>query len=125
MGGFYGGIGRSALFSGGPALASMQVQGLNAVGGWAQLKCRPSNKLEFNAGFGMDNPYASDLKYFKYAQAYGDPTLPRNQGSFANVTYRPRSDLFFSAEYRHLPTYTITPGGQSALPINLMLRGLF
>ncbi len=125
LGGFYGGIGRSALFSGDPALASTQVQGLNAVGGWAQLKCRPSNKLEFNAAFGMDNPYASDLKYFKYAQAYGDPTLARNQGSFVNVIYRPRSDLLFSAEYRHLTTYTITQGGNSAGHLNLMMGVLF
>ena len=125
LGGFYGGIGRSALFSGDPTLASTQVQGLNAVGGWAQLKYRPSNKLEFNGAFGMDNPYASDLKYFKYAQAYGDPTLARNQGSFVNVIYRPRSDLLFSAEYRHLTTYTITQGGNSAGHLNLMMGVLF
>src|ERR1700687_1589132 len=125
LGGLGGGIGRSALFSGDPALASTQVQGLNSVGGWAQLKYRPSNKLEFNAAFGMDNPYASDLKYFKYAQAYGDPTLARNQGSFVNMIYRPRSDLLFSAEYRHLTTYTITEGGNSAGHLNLMMGVLF
>ena len=101
------------------------MQGLNAVGGWAQLKYRPSNKLEFNAAFGMDNPYASDLKYFTYAQAYGDPTLARNQGSFINMIYRPRSDLLFSAEYRHLTTYTITEGGNSAGHLNLMMGVLF
>src|SRR6202158_3002777 len=56
LGGLGGGIGRSALFSGDPAVASTQVQGLNAVGGWAQLKYRPSNKWEFNAAFGLDNP---------------------------------------------------------------------
>ena len=125
LGGLGGGIGRSALFSGDPALASTRVQGLNSVGGWAQLKYRPSNKLEFNAAFGMDNPYASDLKYFKYAQAYGDPTLARNQGSFVNMIYRPRSDLLFSAEYRHLTTYTITEGGNSAGHLNLMMGVLF
>jgi hypothetical protein len=125
LGGLGGGIGRSALFSGDPGLASTQVQGLNSVGGWAQLKYRPSNKLEFNAAFGMDNPYASDLKYFKYAKAYGDPTLARNQGSFVNMIYRPRSDLLFSAEYRHLTTYTITEGGNSAGHLNLMMGVLF
>ena len=125
LGGLGGGIGRSALFSGDPALASTRVQGLNSVGGWAQLKYRPSNKLEFNAAFGMDNPYASDLKYFKYAQAYGDPTLARNQGSFVNMIYRPRSDLLFSAEYRRLTTYTITEGGNSAGHLNLMMGVLF
>jgi regulator of replication initiation timing len=125
VGGLGGGIGRSALFSGDPALASTEVRGLNSVGGWAQLKFRPSNKLEFNAAFGMDNPYASDLKYFKYSKAYGDPTLARNQGSFVNVIYRPRSDLLFSAEYRHLTTYTITEGGNNAGHLNLMMGVLF
>jgi len=125
LGGLGGGIGRSALFSGDPALASTEVRGLNSVGGWAQLKYRPSNKLEFNAAFGMDNPYASDLKYFKYSHAYGDPTLARNQGSFVNMIYRPRSDLLFSAEYRHLTTYTITNGGNSAGHLNLMMGVLF
>ncbi|HEX7423247.1 MAG TPA: hypothetical protein VF311_05080 [Terriglobales bacterium] len=125
LGGLYGGIGRSALFSGDPALASTEVRGLNSVGGWAQLKYRPANKLEFNAAFGMDNPYATDLKYFAYAQAYADPTLARNQGSFVNMIYRPRSDLLFSAEYRHLTTYTITNGGNSAGHLNLMMGVLF
>ena len=125
LGGLYGGIGRSALFSGDPALASTEVRGLNSVGGWAQLKYRPANKLEFNAAFGIDNPYAADLKYYPYAQAYGNPTLARNQGSFVNVIYRPRSDLLFSAEYRHLTTYTITNGGNSAGHLNLMMGVLF
>jgi hypothetical protein len=125
LGGLGGGIGRSALFSGDPALASTEVRGLNSVGGWAQLKYRPSNKLEFNAAFGMDNPYASDLKYFRYSQAYGDPRLARNQGSFVNMIYRPRSDLLFSAEYRHLTTYTINQGGNSAGHLNLMMGVLF
>jgi hypothetical protein len=125
LGGLYGGIGRSALFSGDPALAGTVVRGLNSVGGWAQLKYRPANKLEFNAAFGMDNPYATDLKYFPDAQAYGNPTLARNQGSFVNMIYRPRSDLLFSAEYRHLTTYTIANGGNSAGHLNLMMGVLF
>ena len=125
LGGLYGGIGRSVLFSGDPTLPSTEVRGLNSVGGWAQLKYRPASKLEFNAAFGMDNPYATDLKYFAYAQAYGDPALARNLGSFVNLIYRPRSDLLFSAEYRHLTTYTITNGGNSAGHLNLMMGVLF
>ena len=79
LGGLYGGIGRSVLFSGDPMLAGTEVQALDSIGGWAQLKYRPANRWEFNAAFGMDNPYASDLKYFEYPQSYGDPTLARNQ----------------------------------------------
>jgi hypothetical protein len=125
VGGLYGAFGQSVLFSGDPALPSTEVQALNSIGGWAQLKYRPANKWEFNAAFGMDNPYASDLKYFQYPQSYGDPALARNQGSFVNMIYRPRSDLLFSAEYRHLTTYTITDDGNSAGHLNLMMGVLF
>jgi len=125
LGGLYGGIGRSVLFSGDPTLSTSQIEALDSVGGWAQLKYRPANKWEFNAAYGMDNPYASNLEYFPYAQAYGDPTLARNKGSFGNMIYRPRSDLLFSAEYRHLTTYTINNGGAGAGQLNLMMGVLF
>jgi outer membrane murein-binding lipoprotein Lpp len=127
LGGLYGAFGQSALFSGDPALPSTEVRGLNSVGGWAQLKYRPANKWEFNAAFGMDNPYATDLEYFPYSQLYGgvNVTLARNRGSFVNMIYRPRSDLLFSAEYRHLTTYTINNGGNDAGHLNLMMGVLF
>jgi len=126
LGGLYGAFGQSVLFGGNPTSSGSEVQAVNDVGGWAQLKYRPANKWEFNAAFGMDNPFASDVKYFyPYTQSYGDPTLARNQGSFANMIYRPRSDLLFSAEYRHLTTYTITNGGNNAGQLNLMMGVLF
>jgi hypothetical protein len=125
LGGLYGGTGRSVLFNGDPALADSQVRGLNTVGGWAQLKYRPAGKWEFNAAFGMDNPYARDLKYYPYAQAYGDPAQARNLGAFCNFIYRPRSDLLFSAEYRRLTTYSLRDGGSDAGHLNLMMGVLF
>jgi hypothetical protein len=125
LGGLYGGIGRSVLFNSDPSLPTTEIQGLNSVGGWAQLKYRPANKWEFNGAFGMDNPYATDLEYFPYSQSYVDPSLSRNKGSFGNVIYRPRSDLLFSAEYRHITTYTINNGSSSAGQLNLMMGVLF
>jgi hypothetical protein len=125
LGGLYGGIGRSVLFSGDPTLASTEVQALDSIGGWAQLKYRPANKWEFNAAFGTDNPYASDLKYFQYPQSYGDPALARNHAGFVNMIYRPRSDLLFSAEYRRLTTYSLSDGANGAGHLNLMMGVLF
>jgi hypothetical protein len=125
VGGLYGAFGQSVLFSGDPTLATTEVQALNSIGGWAQLKYRPTNKWEFNAAFGMDNPYASDLKYFPYPVSYGDASLARNQAGFVNMIYRPRSDLLFSAEYRHLTTYSLTDGGNNAGHVNLMMGVLF
>jgi hypothetical protein len=128
LGGLYGGTGRSVLFDGDPTNPYTEVIGLNTVGGWTQLKYRPTSKLEFNAAFGMDNPYASDLEYFPYAQSYGDPrlaTVARNQAGFVNVIYRPRSDLLFSAEYRRMETNSITTGLSGAGHLNLMMGVLF
>ncbi len=125
VGGLYGAFGQSVLFSGVPTYASTEVQALNSIGGWAQLKYRPKNKWEFNAAFGIENPFASDLRYFQYPVSYGDPSLARNLASFVNMIYRPRSDLLFSAEYRHLTTYSLTDGGNSAGHLNLMMGILF
>lgn len=125
LGGLYGGIGRSVLFSGDPALATTSIEALNTVGGWAQTKFRPTSKLEFNAALGTDNPYARDLKYFLYPQAYGDPALAKNQGAFVNMIYRPRSDLLFAAEYRRLRTYSLTDGRNGAGHLNLSMGVLF
>jgi hypothetical protein len=124
LGGLYGAIGRSAVFSGDPTQPDTAVRGLHSVGGWGQLKYRPANRLEFNAAFGMDNPYATDLKFFPYA-TYWNTSYTRNRGSFANMIYRPRSDLLFSVEYRRLTTYTISKGGNSAGHLNLMMGVLF
>jgi len=125
LGGIGGAVGRSVLFSGDPGSIETQVRGLNSAGGWAQLKYRAGSKLEFNGGFGEDSPYLADIRAFQFPQAYGDPTLTKNQGSLVNVIFRPRSDLLFSAEYRHLKTYTIDNGTYSADHVNLTMGVLF
>ena len=125
LGGLYGAFGQSVLFSGDPASSTTEVHALNSTGGWTQLKYRPVNKWEFNAAFGIDNPFASDLRYFPYPVSYGNPTLAKNQGSFVNFIYRPRSDLLFSAEYRRLKTFALDDGSNGAGHVNLMMGVLF
>jgi hypothetical protein len=125
LGGLGGGIGRSVFFSGDPGSLYTQVRGLNSAGGWAQLKYRPASKLEFNGAFGQDAPYTADIRAFPNPQAYGDPTLTKNQGGLVNVIYRPRSDLLFSAEFRHLKTFTTDNGTYNADHVNLMMGVLF
>jgi hypothetical protein len=125
IGGLGGGIGRSVLYNGPLIDPNTSVLPLNAVGGWAQLKYRPTAKLEFNAAFGQDNPFASDVREFSDAQSYGDPTLTRNQGVFGNIIYRPRSDLLFSLEYRHLKTFSIYDENATAGQVNLGMGILF
>src|SRR5438128_10621648 len=63
VGGLGGGVGRSVLFSGVPGPAT-QIRALDSIGGWSQLKLKASSRLEFNGAFGLDNPYAEDLRAF-------------------------------------------------------------
>ncbi len=125
LGGFYGGFGQSVLFSGAPGSIYTEIRGLNTIGGWTQLKYRPARRLEFNVAFGMDNPYARDIEYFSNPQSYGDPGLARNHAGFANVIYRPRSDLLFSAEYRQIETNALAKRENGAGHLNLAIGVLF
>ncbi|HZD30421.1 MAG TPA: hypothetical protein VE779_02055, partial [Candidatus Angelobacter sp.] len=125
IGGLGGGIGRSVLYNGPLNDPNTSVLPLNTVGGWAQLKYRPTAKLEFNVALGQDNPFASDIRAFSDAQSYGDPTLTRNQAVFGNVIYRPRSDLLFSLEYRRIKTFSIYDDNASGGQVNLGMGILF
>lgn len=125
IGGLGGATGRSVLYNGPLTDPNTSVIPLNTVGGWAQLKFRANSRLEFNAAFGQDNPFAAEVREFSEAQSYGDPTLTRNEGVFGNVIYRPRSDLLFSLEYRRMKTFSIYDYSASAGQVNLGMGILF
>lgn len=75
---------------------------LDDVGGWAQLKEKVNQRVEFNAAFGMDNVMAHELR--RYASTGGNPylNLARNRTYSGNVIFSPSAYLLFSLEYRHL-----------------------
>jgi hypothetical protein len=127
LGGLGGGIGRSAVLNGPVADPATQVRGLQAIGGWAQLKFRQTEKLEWNGAFGQDNAFASDLRLFPFRppQNYFDASITRNRSSFVNFIYRPRSDLLFSLEYRRLRTSVLQGNSEAAGQINLSMGVLF
>ena len=125
IGGIGGGIGQSVITSGPLADPFTTVRGLDSVGGWSQLKYRATSKLEFNGAFGQDNPFASDVRAFSNTAGYSSYTLVRNRGSLVNFIYRPRSNLLFSAEYRHLRTFDIGSQSWTAEQVNLMMGILF
>jgi hypothetical protein len=74
------------------------------VGGWAQLKERLSERLEFNGAFGIDNVPARQLR--SYADDYTSyyQNVARNRTFTGNVIYSPSAYLLFSLEYRRLET---------------------
>ena len=112
------------LFSGNPNPYS-QLQPLDSVGGWSQIKVRASSKLEFNGAFGLDNPFAADVRVYPLSPSYFGASLTQNRSALVNFIYRPRSDLLFSGEYRHLRTFDIDAGSPTAEQVNLMMGILF
>ena len=124
IGGLGGGVGRSVLFRGNP-IPYAQLQALNSVGGWSQLKLKASTKLEFNGALGVDNPFAGDVRTYPLSPSYFPAGLLQNRGALLNFIYRPRSDLLFSGEFRHLRTFDLDSGSPTAEQVNLMMGFLF
>jgi regulator of replication initiation timing len=124
VGGIGGGIGQSLLFSNSPSEPFSYFRPLNSVGGWSQLKFSPTSRLEFNGVFGMDNPFSADVHAFSIPVGPYGYVLAANRSGMANVIFRPRSDVLFSGEYRHLRTSQLV-GYNTADQVNVMMGVLF
>jgi hypothetical protein len=84
---------------------SQYADALDDVGGWTQLKARAGQRVELNAGFGADNPFAKDIQ--SAVSSSSNSTyfgLARNRSFFSNAIYSPSAYLVFSLEYRRLWT---------------------
>ena len=92
---------------------------LNDVGGWAQLKEKWSEHLEFNAAFGMDNVFAKNLQFYPNPSGSPYQRLARNRTWTGNVIYSPSAYLLFSLEYRHIGSAPITGSSWSSNVIGL------
>jgi hypothetical protein len=117
IGGMWGAIGTSIAWAGSLDNPTTEVYGVNTIGGWTQLKYRPAEKWEVNAAFGIDNPFASDLRNFNSSSVY-QPTR-KNSTELLNIMHRPRSNLVLSLEYRHLNTVNFFPKRYTAENVNL------
>jgi hypothetical protein len=124
-GGLGGGIGQSVLWQGSLLDPGTQVDGLNSIGGWAQLKYKTTTKLQFNGAFGQDNPFAGDLREYGGSQLSYPHPLSKNQTALANCLYQPRSDLVLSVEYRRLKTFTLDSYANAANIVSLSVGYIF
>lgn len=117
LGGLWGGIGTSVVFDGSPSSPTSHAFAVNTIGGWSQLKYKPASKWEINGAFGEDSPFAADLRHFDEPSPY-TPYL-RNWTTMFNVIQRPRSNLMFSLEYRHLNSVEFSGRRDTAEHLNL------
>jgi hypothetical protein len=127
-GNFYRGAGLGGLGAGGykdfayspnPNTGGYYFRPLEDVGGWAQLKERATQRLEFNAAYGMDDVFAGQLRYYYLPGGSIFQNLARNQTFTGNVIYSPSAYLLFSLEYRRLQSTLVENGGAASNIIGL------
>lgn len=125
VGGFGGAIGQTVLISGDFGDMATEVDGLDSMGGWVQLKYRATPKLEFNAAFGDDSPFSHELRQYSSTPPTYNALLTKNIGPFANFIYNVKSNVMFSLEYRYLKTFSLDSGSNSAHHLNLAIGYVF
>jgi hypothetical protein len=75
---------------------------LDDAGGWAQLKARLSERLEWNAAYGVDNAFAGELRPYVSLGSGWYQNLARNATITSNFIYSPTAYTLFSLEYRRV-----------------------
>jgi len=122
--GLGGAIGQDILLNGSFFSPATTIRGLDSMGGWAQLKFKAKSNLEFNGAFGLDNPFAGELRQYIANSVYRD-VYTRNLSPLVNIIYQMRSDILFSAEFRRMYSTEIGVGPYGANHINLSLGYIF
>ena len=125
IGGLGAAVGTSILYGGDPSAPYTPIRGLDAAGGWTQLKFQLTPKVEINGVISDDNAFAGDVRGFATDQNNFGSILGRNRGALANVVFRPRSDLILSAELRRLQTFPVYSSSSITNQLNLSVGILF
>ena len=103
LGGLGGGAFKDYVFLLNPLLPlGRSFRTLDNFGGWAQLKERANEHLEFNIALGTDQVPASQLRPYAGPETAYYLNLARNLTYTGNVIYRPNAYLMLSMEYRHI-----------------------
>jgi hypothetical protein len=125
VGGINGAIGQDVLLSGPLTSSNSVIRGLDSIGGWVQLKFKPAAKFEVNGAFGLDNPFANELRRFPQTPTFYGTLLSRNLSPSVNFVYQARSDVLFSVEYRRLQTSVLNGNSNEANHTTLSVGYVF
>jgi|GEM_PF-871597 len=103
LGGLGGGAYKDAL-TGKDAVTGFAItRGVDAAGGWSQLKLRFSPTIEANAMFGLDNAFSSNFEGIVLSPSPNPfQVYARNSTVGGDLIFRPRTYLILSPEYRRI-----------------------
>lgn len=109
LGGLGGGAYKDKLTGQDAATGLTLTRGVDAIGGWSQLKVRLTPTLEANAMFGLDNAFSSNFDGLILSPSQNPLQLyARNSTVAGNLIFRPKTYLIFSPEYRHIQSWRYT-----------------
>jgi hypothetical protein len=114
LGGLGGGTYKDFAYAPNPFTGGYYFRPLDDVGGWAQLKEKAGERLEFNAAYGMDEVVAGQLVRYYTEDGTTIQNLARNRTLTGNVIYSPSAYLLFSVEYRHLNSTAVEGSGNQS-----------
>jgi hypothetical protein len=115
LGGLGGGAYKDVVYGINPISGLPALRGLNAIGGWTQVKSRFGASLEANAVVGQDSGYAGDFHALVLpATASATQLRARNRMVVGNLIFRPKTYLIFSPEYRRIWTWPIFGAANTA-----------
>ncbi len=106
LGGLGGGVYKDYVYRLTPD--SYAFRALDDVGGWSQIKARLSDRVQWNAAYGIDNAFARELRPFAGQDGDTYQNLARNHTFFTNVIYSPHASTLFSLEYRSIASSAVT-----------------
>ena len=110
-----GGVYKDVVVGTDPVSGLSAMHGLNAIGGWTQLKTRFGQTTEVNAVIGQDTGFARDFHSLVLSPTASASQLrARNRMVVANVIFRPKSYLIVSPEYRRIWTWPINSAVNTA-----------
>ena len=123
LGGLGGGAYKDVLIGTYPGTSVVAYEGLNAIGGWTQLKTHISQSIEANGSIGLDNGFAGDFHEIVFPPtATATQLRARNKMVVGNVIFRPKTYLILSPEYRRIWTWPIY-GARSTADIFTLSAG--
>jgi hypothetical protein len=112
LGGLGGGAYKDFVYKTNVITGGYFFKALDDVGGWAQLKEKVNERIEFNGAYGMDNVFSGQMRRYFIPGGTMYQNLTINRTFTGNVIFTPSAYLLFSLEYRHLGSAPIA--GSSA-----------